>query len=150
MVKVEVSPCSSQYKELDIPSPRVVGGLELSDTLGVTSEVTHSSSHESHNAGESGLTARRDLFCHDGQQGGEERETQQLCCISSYVHTLYLSTEDLGGSSVSKECPNTINKATWQSQQLTHSAHVLSTPWHHLHPPSVLSYQPCRTYYSDG
>ena len=74
--------------------------MELYDTLGVTSEVAHSSSHESHNADESGLTVWRDPFCHDGQQGGEERETQQLCCISSYVHarTLCLSTEDLGGA----------------------------------------------------
>ena len=31
MVRVEVSLCTSPYWELDIPSPRVVGGLGLSD-----------------------------------------------------------------------------------------------------------------------
>ena len=93
--------------------------MELYDTLGVTSEVAHSSSHESHNADESGLTVWRDPFCHDGQQGGEDRETQQLCCISSYVHTLYLSREDLG-STVSKEFTN---KNTATCHPALHSNH---------------------------
>ena len=69
--------------ELDIPSPRVVGGLELSDTLGVTNKGADSSSLESYNADELGLTVWMEgggilikIVMTDSmlQQGREERD----------------------------------------------------------------------------
>ena len=63
---------------------------------------------------------------------GEKSKTQQLCCISSYVHTLYLSREDLG-STVSKEFTNK-NTATCPE-------YSLPPP-----PPTILPHTPTMEY----
>ena len=119
--------CGPKYQK----SPQCGPNASFADLFGNTDEL--------------GLTVWRDpdQDRHDGQQGGEERDPSVMLHLLLCPHPLPVQSREDLGSSVSKEFPNKINT-------LTHSAHVLSTPWHHLHPPSVLSYLPCRTYYSDG
>ena len=110
----------------------MVGGLELSDTLGVTNKGADSSSLESYNADELGLTVWMEgggilikiVITDSMLQQGEKSETQQLCCIPSYVHTLYLSREDLG-STVSKEFTNKNTATCHPALHSNHGEHII-------------------------
>ena len=78
MVKVEVSLCTSRYWELDIPSPRVVGGLGLFDMtpLGLLmKELIPLAMRVAMMMSWDWLFQEiliSDQDRHDGQQGGEE------------------------------------------------------------------------------
>ena len=119
LTQVSISLCTSGYRELELPLPRVVdksitrmsmadtgaqmlvGGVDIIHSLGLTKKdlIPLATEVNAANRQSMGLLGGVLITITGKDRDGNIRETRQLCYISSLVHTLFLSEqacEDLG------------------------------------------------------
>ena len=167
MVKVNVYLCTSGYRDLDIPLPRVthrtvnrvsmadmgaqmvVGSIEPAHALGITKKELIPLDMKANvaNGAEPGMIGGILVKTTMTENQGKKHESQQLCYINSLVHTFYLSKEvceDLG--LVNKEFPNGTTAATIKSMAKPSASRPCSCPHRSLPPPptTTLPYPPTK------